>query len=62
MLRILVAYEGPDDTLTDELTRDHEKTWDEFVRTLRAHGLQLVNDLDPVDVVGRIEIYEAVAA
>jgi hypothetical protein len=61
MLRLLVAYEGPDGSLTTNLTREHEKAWDEFVATLRKHGLQLVNDLDPVDVVGRIEVYEAVA-
>ena len=57
MLRLLVAFDGPDASVT---TDEYERDWDQFVATRRGHGLQVVNDLDPVATTGTIEVYEAV--
>lgn len=57
MTRMLVAFEAPS-PLTSETT---EAAWDRWVDDLRSRGLEVVNDLDPVAVVGDIEVYEVVA-
>lgn len=56
MERILVAFEAP----PDDLVEGTEEAWNEWVATLRDHGLQLVADLDPVLESGGIQVFEAV--
>lgn len=59
--RHLTAFQGPDSGSSDEpdnVSAAYEAAWDQFVDTLHAHGFSIVNDLDPVAVVGVIEVYE----
>lgn len=54
MDRFLVAFERPSDVSNISI----EEAWDHWSDDLRAFGFELVADLDPVDTVGNIEIYE----
>jgi len=57
MERMLVAFEAPHETSSET----YEEKWDAWVSDLHRHGLELVNDLDPIIEHGSIEVYEVVA-
>lgn len=68
MQRILVAFEAPDQTITGDVLEDSlssasnfAEAWDAWVDWLASRGLELVADLDPVAVVGDLQVYEVVA-